>query len=69
MIILIYVQKKAVVQHLYLGRNPPLFTEMRVLSQCSDDDHVVDVLPIPHLYNRIIVGAMVSRFNFAQMTM
>ena len=52
MIILIYMQKKAVVQHLYLGRNPPLFTEMRVLSQCSDDDHVVDVLPIPHLYNR-----------------
>ncbi|XWS27431.1 hypothetical protein CRYUN_Cryun26dG0114600 [Craigia yunnanensis] len=36
-----WTAKEAVVQHLYLGRNPPLFTEMRVLSQCSDDDHVV----------------------------
>ncbi|GMJ05363.1 hypothetical protein like AT1G53590 [Hibiscus trionum] len=33
--------KKAVVQHLYLGRAPPLFTEMRVLRECSDDDHLV----------------------------
>ncbi|XVF04456.1 hypothetical protein REPUB_Repub05bG0084700 [Reevesia pubescens] len=36
-----WTAKKAVVQHLYLGRNPPLFTEMRVLRQCSDDDHLV----------------------------
>ncbi|XP_050218084.1 C2 domain-containing protein At1g53590-like isoform X2 [Mercurialis annua] len=34
-------KKKAVVQHMYLGRNPPLFTEMRVLHQCSGDDHLV----------------------------
>ncbi|KAB2605413.1 C2 domain-containing protein [Pyrus ussuriensis x Pyrus communis] len=32
---------KAVVQHLYLGRNPPMFTEMRVLHQSTDDDHLV----------------------------
>ncbi|KAM1311404.1 hypothetical protein ACFX2I_007898 [Malus domestica] len=32
---------KAVVQHLYLGRNPPMFTEMRVLRQSTDDDHLV----------------------------
>ncbi|KAF2314463.1 hypothetical protein GH714_026734 [Hevea brasiliensis] len=32
--------KKAVVQHMYLGRNPPMFTEMRVLRQCSSDDHL-----------------------------
>ncbi|KAK8914457.1 C2 domain-containing protein [Platanthera zijinensis] len=32
---------KAVVEHLYLGRNPPMFTEMRVLGQSSDDDHLV----------------------------
>ncbi|KAM1475039.1 hypothetical protein ACFX2I_030982 [Malus domestica] len=32
---------KAIVQHLYLGRNPPMFTEMRVLRQSTDDDHLV----------------------------
>ncbi|XP_022717414.1 C2 domain-containing protein At1g53590-like isoform X1 [Durio zibethinus] len=36
-----WTAKKAVVHHLYLGRNPPLFTEMRVLRQCCDDDHLV----------------------------
>ncbi|XP_020233597.1 C2 domain-containing protein At1g53590 isoform X1 [Cajanus cajan] len=35
-----WTAKEAVVQNLYLGRNPPLFTEMRVLRQ-SDDDHLV----------------------------
>ncbi|KAJ1434230.1 Synaptotagmin-like mitochondrial-lipid-binding domain [Sesbania bispinosa] len=35
-----WTAKEAVVQHLYLGRNPPLFTEMRVLRQ-SNDDHLV----------------------------
>ncbi|XP_057998633.1 C2 domain-containing protein At1g53590 [Hevea brasiliensis] len=35
-----WTAKKAVVQHLYLGRNPPMFTEMRVLRQCSSDDHL-----------------------------
>ncbi|CAN6694047.1 unnamed protein product [Malus baccata var. baccata] len=32
---------KGIVQHLYLGRNPPMFTEMRVLRQSTDDDHLV----------------------------
>lgn len=36
-----WTAKKAVVQHLYLGRNPPLITEVRVLRECSDDDHLV----------------------------
>lgn len=36
-----WTAKKAVVQHLYLGRNPPLFTEMRVLRESTDDDHLV----------------------------
>ncbi|GLT33950.1 hypothetical protein SLA2020_085020 [Shorea laevis] len=36
-----WTAKKAEVQHLYLGRNPPMFTEMRVLHQCSGDDHLV----------------------------
>ncbi|XP_021669401.2 C2 domain-containing protein At1g53590 isoform X2 [Hevea brasiliensis] len=35
-----WTAKKAVVQHMYLGRNPPMFTEMRVLRQCSSDDHL-----------------------------
>ncbi|XP_025981409.1 C2 domain-containing protein At1g53590-like isoform X1 [Glycine soja] len=35
-----WTAKEAVVQHLYLGRNPPLITEVRVLRQ-SDDDHLV----------------------------
>ncbi|CAN1841407.1 C2 domain-containing protein At1g53590 [Linum perenne] len=26
--------------HLYMGRNPPVFTEMRVLRQCTGDDHL-----------------------------
>ncbi|KAI6690254.1 hypothetical protein NL676_027082 [Syzygium grande] len=36
-----WTAKKAIVQHLYLGRNPPMFTEMRVLRQSSEDDHLV----------------------------
>ncbi|KAK6946572.1 C2 domain [Dillenia turbinata] len=36
-----WTAKRAVVQQLYLGRSPPLFTEMRVLRQSSDDDHLV----------------------------
>lgn len=33
--------KEAVVQQLYLGRCPPVFTYMRVLHQSNDDDHLV----------------------------
>ncbi|XP_057949632.1 C2 domain-containing protein At1g53590-like [Malania oleifera] len=36
-----WTARKAVVQHLYMGRNPPMFTEMRVLRQSTDDDHLV----------------------------
>ncbi|KAB1216165.1 hypothetical protein CJ030_MR4G011982 [Morella rubra] len=36
-----WTAKNAIIQHLYLGRNPPMFTEMRVLRQSSDDDHLV----------------------------
>ncbi|XP_028106120.1 putative receptor protein kinase ZmPK1, partial [Camellia sinensis] len=34
-------KKDTVVQHLYMGRSPPVFTEMRVLHQTTDDDHLV----------------------------
>ncbi|KAJ8626811.1 hypothetical protein MRB53_020118 [Persea americana] len=33
--------RKAVVQELCLGRNPPMFTEMRALRHSTDDDHLV----------------------------
>ncbi|XP_075506442.1 C2 domain-containing protein At1g53590-like isoform X1 [Primulina tabacum] len=33
--------KDVEVQHLYLGRSPPMFTEIRVLRQTNDDDHLV----------------------------
>lgn len=36
-----WTAKKATIQQLYLGRNPPVFTEMRALSQSSDGDHLV----------------------------
>ncbi|KAJ3692277.1 hypothetical protein LUZ60_012627 [Juncus effusus] len=36
-----WTAKKAVMQNLYLGRNPPMFTDIRVLRQSADDDHLV----------------------------
>lgn len=33
--------KEASIQHLYLGSKPPLFTEIRVIRQATDDDHLV----------------------------
>ncbi|XP_038984951.1 C2 domain-containing protein At1g53590-like isoform X2 [Phoenix dactylifera] len=32
---------KAAVEHLYLGRTPPMFTDIRVLRDTADDDHLV----------------------------
>lgn len=36
-----WTARKAVIQSLYLGRNPPMFTDIRVVSQSTDDDHLV----------------------------
>jgi len=36
-----FLQRKAVIQSLYLGRNPPMFTDIRVVRQSTDDDHLV----------------------------
>ncbi|KAK9093195.1 hypothetical protein Syun_028106 [Stephania yunnanensis] len=36
-----WTAEKAIVQQLYLGRRPPMFTEIRVLHQSSGDDHLV----------------------------
>ncbi|PQP95664.1 C2 domain-containing protein [Prunus yedoensis var. nudiflora] len=36
-----WTAKQAVVQHLYLGRNAPMLTDMRVVRQSADDDHLL----------------------------
>uniref|UniRef100_A0A0D9VFA7 SMP-LTD domain-containing protein n=1 Tax=Leersia perrieri TaxID=77586 RepID=A0A0D9VFA7_9ORYZ len=36
-----WTARKAVIQNLYLGRTPPMFTDIRVVSQSTDDDHLV----------------------------
>ncbi|CAO2045627.1 unnamed protein product [Urochloa humidicola] len=36
-----WTARKAVIQSLYLGRNPPMFTDIRVVRQSTEDDHLV----------------------------
>ncbi|XP_019101825.1 PREDICTED: C2 domain-containing protein At1g53590-like isoform X2 [Camelina sativa] len=36
-----WTAKEAVIQDLYLGRNPPLLTDIRVLRESTGDDHLV----------------------------
>ncbi|CAA7013874.1 unnamed protein product [Microthlaspi erraticum] len=36
-----WTAKKAVIQHLYMGKKPPLLTDIRVLRQSTGDDHLV----------------------------
>lgn len=36
-----WTARKAEIQNLYLGRNPPMFTDIRAVSQSTDDDHLV----------------------------
>ncbi|XP_024015653.1 C2 domain-containing protein At1g53590 isoform X2 [Eutrema salsugineum] len=36
-----WTAKEALIQHLYLGRNPPFLTYIRVLRQSTSDDHLV----------------------------
>jgi hypothetical protein len=38
---MVVVQSKASVLELYMGRDAPLFTSMRVLPESADDDHLV----------------------------
>ncbi|XP_052207502.1 C2 domain-containing protein At1g53590-like isoform X2 [Diospyros lotus] len=33
--------REAILRHLYMGRSPPVFTDMRVLHQSNADDHLV----------------------------
>ncbi|CAH2036588.1 unnamed protein product [Thlaspi arvense] len=36
-----WTAKKAVIQHLYMGKRPPLLTDIRVFRQSTGDDHLV----------------------------
>ncbi|KAH9534804.1 hypothetical protein CY35_17G022800 [Sphagnum magellanicum] len=36
-----WTAKKAIVQHLYLGKNPPIITMVRALEDCVDGDHLM----------------------------
>ncbi|GAB4849268.1 hypothetical protein Ancab_004072 [Ancistrocladus abbreviatus] len=60
--------KKALVQHLYLGRTPPMFTEMRVLRHSTDDDHLVLELGLNFLtaddMNGILAVKLRKRLGF-----
>lgn len=44
-----WMQSKATVKKLYMGRSPPMLTDMRVLQESSDGDHLVNIstLDIP----------------------
>jgi len=35
-----WTARKAVVQQMYLGKTPPMFTDMRVLGRSTEDDHL-----------------------------
>ncbi|KHG25414.1 Uncharacterized protein F383_05773 [Gossypium arboreum] len=63
-----WTAKKAVVQHLYLGRNAPLFTGMRVLHQSPDDDHLVMELGMNFLtaddMNAVLAVKLRKRLGF-----
>ncbi|CAL5411848.1 unnamed protein product [Camellia sinensis] len=45
--------------HLYMGRSPPVFTEMRVLHQTTDDDH----LPSMKVFNDMLHELDIGRNN------
>ncbi|XAR68206.1 hypothetical protein NMG60_11003257 [Bertholletia excelsa] len=60
--------KEAVVQHLYLGRKPPIFTAMRVLRQSTGDDHLVMELGMNFLtaddMNAVLAVKLTKRLGF-----
>ncbi|XP_044505690.1 C2 domain-containing protein At1g53590 isoform X4 [Mangifera indica] len=67
-----WTAKEAVVQHLYLGRNPPMFTEIRVLRHSNDDDHLVLELGMNFLtaddMSAIIAVKLRKRLGFGMWT-
>nr|DAD33858.1 TPA_asm: hypothetical protein HUJ06_012709 [Nelumbo nucifera] len=63
-----WTAKKAVIQHLYMGRTPPMFTDIRVLRQSADDDHLVLELGMKFLsaddMSAILAVKLRKRFGF-----
>ncbi|XP_057540296.1 C2 domain-containing protein At1g53590 isoform X2 [Amaranthus tricolor] len=64
--------KRAVVQHLYLGRSPPLLTDIRVLHDSTEDDHLVIELGLNFLtaddMNAILAAKLRKRLGFGIVT-
>ncbi|KAJ0593274.1 putative C2 domain, synaptotagmin-like mitochondrial-lipid-binding domain, C2 domain superfamily [Helianthus annuus] len=64
--------KEAVLQNLYLGRSPPMFTEMRVCRQSTGDDHLVLELGMNFRaaddMNAILAVKLTKRLGFGMWT-
>ncbi|XP_076907658.1 C2 domain-containing protein At1g53590-like [Bidens hawaiensis] len=64
--------KEAVIQNFYLGRSPPMFTEMRVCRQSTGDDHLVLELGINFRtaddMNAILAVKLTKRLGFGMWT-
>lgn len=50
-LVIVFAQRKAVVQQMYLGKKPPMFTDMRVLGRSTEDDHLVGLLPTFYIHH------------------
>ncbi|RLN16063.1 C2 domain-containing protein [Panicum miliaceum] len=61
-------RSKASVQELYMGRNPPMFTSMRVLPETSDDDHLAINNNLHHFNELIQVLELGMNFLSAEDT-
>ncbi|XP_023756519.1 C2 domain-containing protein At1g53590 [Lactuca sativa] len=64
--------KEAVVQNIYLGRSPPMFTDMRVCRQSTGDDHLVLELGMNFRtaedMNAILAVKLTKRLGFGMWT-
>ncbi|KAL8195438.1 hypothetical protein R6Q57_025841 [Mikania cordata] len=64
--------KEAVIQNLYLGRSPPMLTEMRVCRQSTGDDHMVLELGMNFRtaddMNAILAVKLTKRLGFGMWT-
>ncbi len=63
------MQKKVIVQHLSLGKNPPIITMVRALEDSVDGDHLVDFfISFEKLHSSLMESstqlALVSVCNF-----
>ncbi|KAF6165086.1 hypothetical protein GIB67_000670 [Kingdonia uniflora] len=58
-----WTAEEAMVENLCLGSNPPMFTEIRVLGQCSDDDHLVMELGMNFLSADDMTGVLAVKLR------